>query len=176
MRVFFVRHGQAYSNVERIVNDRQSRIVHLTSIGKNQAEEAALKLKNKKLDKIFSSPFTRTKETAMIINKYHKLKIKIDSRIKEWDTGFDNKPYDDLNKFLQKDRLNAKVKGHESHKDVKKRVGEFISYLKKQNYSSVLIVTHEEIVRILYSYFNEVPIEEMVKRKMPNAKVYEGEL
>lgn len=65
-----------WGSLERTFDD-------ITKIGKKQAELLAERLKNEKIDAIVSSPYLRCIHTAKIINKYHNLEIKEDSRFNE---------------------------------------------------------------------------------------------
>lgn len=67
MQVFLIRHGQTTSDVE----DRYGGLFedHLTQKGIEQAQELALKLKDKKIEKVFVSPRLRAIETSVIIAK-----------------------------------------------------------------------------------------------------------
>mgnify|MGYP001568761898 CR=1 FL=1 len=71
---YLIRHGQKVSEVGD---------PGLTELGKRQAEKTAKFLKDKKIIKIYSSTFARTKETAEIINKTLKVGIIFDDRLRE---------------------------------------------------------------------------------------------
>ena len=66
---FVVRHGGSEGNKKGIISFAHEATDHLTAEGKEQTEHSALKLKDKKIDVIISSPFTRTRETAIILAK-----------------------------------------------------------------------------------------------------------
>ena len=55
----------------------------LTEKGKIQAEKTADYLKDKNIDKLFSSPYKRAQETAKIINNTLKVGVNLDERLKE---------------------------------------------------------------------------------------------
>ena len=122
----------------------------LTDRGIKQAEIIAEKLKNKKFDAIFSSEFLRARQTAEIVNKFHNKKIIIDSRINEVNVGFEGKTDEEFDKARKSflDEFTFKLKGKESWNDTKNRVGNFLNWLKKQNYGCVLIVSHQWIIGI----------------------------
>ena len=64
MRLFLVRHGHPDYR-----NDC------LTELGHLQAEAVGERLKNEKIDKIFSSPMGRARQTAEYIAKHHNLEV-----------------------------------------------------------------------------------------------------
>lgn len=122
MKLYLIRHAQAESNVEKKVNDSLRRKINLTKLGKKQSEYAAKKLKNIKLQAIFSSQFPRSLQTAKIIDKYHNSKIIKDKRLNEWASGFDGKSYDELNNYLKTDTFLLKHKKGESIPKLKKEL------------------------------------------------------
>lgn len=96
----FVRHGQSEFNV-RFAATRQDPGIPdapLTPLGREQAEEAAERLKGHDFKVLISSPYTRAIQTAQIINKVLDLPHRVDRRINEW-AGFScdiGTPRDDL--------------------------------------------------------------------------------
>ena len=91
MKFYFIRHGQSNYNVKNLCNDDPKKRVYLTALGKKQAENARERLKNENIEVIYISELPRTKQTAHIINKSHKVPIKVDARINERKTGFEGR-------------------------------------------------------------------------------------
>ena len=171
MRLYFLRHGQSNYNVKDLCNSDPTKKVYLTELGIKQIEKASEVLKNEKLDVIFISQFPRTKQSADIINKFHNVKIKKDKRINDRKTGFEGKSYYDYIKAIEKDKFFIKPKGGESFQDEKKRVFSFLKDLIKISYNTVLIVTHEEIIKIVSGYFNKLSDEQMWRIKVDNGRI-----
>ncbi len=179
MKLYLIRHAQAESNVKRIVNDSLKTKIHITSLGKNQAQFAGKKLANKKIEIIFSSQFPRCQETSKIVNRFLKVKIIKDKRLNEWASGFDGKSYDELNEYLKTDPFILKHKKGESIPKLKKRIISFINDLKnnkKQEYNSVLIVSHEQVLKMLIGYLKNLDDKKAMKIKIPNAKILSFEI
>ncbi|MEK7202774.1 MAG: class I tRNA ligase family protein, partial [Patescibacteria group bacterium] len=87
-KYFVMRHGEAEHNVLNITNNilETSIKYNLTEKGKQQTKQTSQKLKDKKIDLIFSSDFHRAKQTAIIVAEeigLNKEKIIYDSRIRE---------------------------------------------------------------------------------------------
>jgi isoleucyl-tRNA synthetase len=146
-RYFVMRHGEAESNVLRILNSDITKENHLTEKGKNQIRESSKLLKEVKFDYIIVSPFLRTKETANLVKKElnSSAEIIFDDRLKEEDMGiFEGKTSDDYRRA--KGSINKYIfqpEGGESFKDVKLRVSEFIYDIEKRyENKKILIVTH----------------------------------
>ncbi len=65
MKIYLIRHGQTTGDVEdRYGGDYDD---HLTEEGRSQSQKLAENLKNKNIEKIFSSPLIRAQETAKIV-------------------------------------------------------------------------------------------------------------
>src|SRR3989344_2929384 len=144
-----MRHGEAQHNVLNLVSSVSDFPHHLTEKGKKQTTTSAKKLKSKKIDVIFCSPFLRTKETAQIVAKeigFPEDKIEYDDRIRELNYGdFHLKPIDDFLKYEESDMHNfdAKLPNGESYQDAKNRIGDFITSIDaKYKSKNILIVAH----------------------------------
>lgn len=167
MKAFFVRHGQSNYNLKDLCNDDPKKDVHLTPLGIKQSEEIAERLRDKGFEVIFVSEFSRTRQTAEIINKYHNAPIRVDTRTNERISGFEGKPTSEFEKHISKDRFHIKPKNGESFQEEKKRVFSFLEGLKEMKYDSVLVVTHGDNLVIVSGYFNKLSDEEMWSRPYP---------
>jgi broad specificity phosphatase PhoE len=96
MKIMLVRHAESEANAKGI-NQGQKIDSSLSNLGKKQARQVAQRLKNEKIDLIYSSDLKRAKETAEQINKFHKLKIIYDERLREKDH-----PEEELEKFVNR--------------------------------------------------------------------------
>ena len=83
MNMFLIRHGQSIQNTKENNKLKLSdNLVYLTEKGKQEANDSGMFLKefinknNINLQKavLYVSPYKRTRETAIIINKYLKIK------------------------------------------------------------------------------------------------------
>src|SRR3989344_8115425 len=137
MKVYFVRHGQTNYNILDLCNDDRTKNVHLTDLGKQQAEVVANKIKSVKLDLVIVSELPRTTETASIITKNHQVILKVEPRINDRKTGFDSKPVSDFFKAIEPDIFNLKFNKGESFQEEKKRVHSFLDELKTYNYKNI---------------------------------------
>ena len=83
MKVYLVRYGEVNHNLYKLYNREDE---YLNETGIKQAEELREKIKNIEYDFIISSPLSRARQTADIINIDNK-NIVIDDRLKERDPG-----------------------------------------------------------------------------------------
>ena len=68
-------------------------------------------------------------------------------------SGFDGKSVGEYFAAIAHDPLNARVNGGESLLDHKRRVLGFIHWLQSQQQENILVVAHEETLRVFVAYF-----------------------
>ncbi len=183
MIIYCIRHGQATHNLKNIMNGDPRKPIHLTQLGRRQAEEVKEKLKRINFDAIYVSEFPRTQETAAIINNPRNIPVKIDKRLNDIRSGAEGK----TNRFYKEERekvakkqkihvLKARVGKGESFEDEIKRVSEFLSHLKKQPYKKVLIVAHYDIIQAIKMKLDKVPLEKIKDFKPKNCEIFKFKL
>lgn len=148
-----MRHGRTNYNDLGLCNDKPNRDVKLTKIGKEQAQSAAQALRNVALERIVVSPLPRTRQTAEIVNYYHAAPIEVHADLTDIRSGFEGKPVSDYFAAISHDPQRMRVNGGESLLDHKQRVMRFIDWLKVQKDQTLLIVAHEETMRVFIAYF-----------------------
>ncbi|MBP9750201.1 MAG: class I tRNA ligase family protein, partial [Candidatus Pacebacteria bacterium] len=146
----FLRHGEAQSNVDRIVSSLPENPHHLTEKGKEQSRLVAEGLHKRGITKIITSPLVRTRETAEIIADemgYGRASIEIEDRFKEWQQGvLNNQSLDEHLAFYTEyvDRFLKTPEKGETLVEMKHRVGEALYALEeKYQNETILIVAHE---------------------------------
>ncbi len=125
---------------------------------------------------IFSSEFVRARETAEIVNRNQNVQIVVDKRINEAGIGFEGRTIEDFKQSSDGNFFNFKLKGKESWQDVKKRVANFLVFLKKEKYENVLVVAHEWVVKIANQIVNDLTDEEAYEVKVRNCDFFEFEI
>ena len=155
MKLYVVRHGQTDWNTEGRIQGRTDIVLNQTGI--EQANEVRNKIDELEIDFIISSPLTRTKQTAEIINKNKSVEIKFDDRLKERNFGaFEGLIRKQLDKYedLFDYNLNKSIENGESIQDVFKRVHGFLEELnEKYEDKKILLVTHGGVSRAIDSYY-----------------------
>lgn len=149
-KYFVMRHGGSYGNQKNTVSYKNQSEDHLTTEGEGQVQATAESLKDKNIDYIICSNFTRTKETAEIARKVFGLaedRVIEDSRLRELDPGvFDGRDWDEYHNHLANIGSNwftYKVEGGESLSDAKKRIAEALYEIEsKYKGKNILFVTH----------------------------------
>lgn len=153
MNLYFMRHGRTNYNNAGLCNDDPDADVHLDDIGKQQAQAAAQQLRDVALDRIIVSPLPRTRQTADIINQYHHAPIEVHPDIADIRSGYDGRSVAEYFAAIAHDPLNARVNGGESLLDHKQRVLGFIHWLQQQPQQNILVVAHEETMRVFIAYY-----------------------
>lgn len=153
MNLYVMRHGRTSYNELGLCNDDPSVDVHLDVIGKRQAQAAAEQLRDAALDRIIVSPLPRTRQTAEIVNRYHGAPIEVHPAIADIRSGFDGQPVRAYFAAIAHDPLAARINGGESLLDHKRRVLGFIDWLATQPQANVLVVAHEETLRVFIARF-----------------------
>lgn len=162
---FLVRHGEAEGNVKGILCSwPEKHIFHLTETGRKQAAEAARRLASGGVDRIYSSPITRTLETAQAISEATGVGIETDERIRESDFGL----YDGgaavamtAEYPADTDRIDTDEREIESLRSVRARVEAFLAdVLKNDAGKKVVVVSHGDTLEVLYGLLHGQTLEE----------------
>lgn len=154
-KYFVMRHGGTEGNKKEIVSFKNQASDHITEEGKKQAEKSAEDLRDKKIDLIISSPFTRTKETAEIVGRVLGVEVIQDDRIIEINPGkYDGGDWNEYHETMYAAGpgwFNVTMPGGESLADVRRRTGEFLYDIEnKYKGKNILIVTHGGPAWLLY--------------------------
>ena len=146
-KVILVRHGETDWNRSRRIQGGNSD-TQLNQRGRQQAESLALRLKQEKIQAIYSSPLQRAQDTARAIARYHQLPVEIELSLKEIEVGelegvFITEVGKHLSQFLtmhsQGEEL-PKIPGGESLTGVQQRVWGTIQHLVDRHSDGVLVV------------------------------------
>jgi broad specificity phosphatase PhoE len=177
MRLYVIRHGQTDYNVLQKIYKKGTEMP-INQKGRLQAQKAAEKLKNKKIEMIITSEHFRAKQTAEIINNYHKANTKVDKRLNDIITGFEGKPVLLYRKEKEKSKnpLTAKFNDGESFLEIVNKIKSFIQDLKKRREKSILIVSHEDTIKAIHMVLKSLSYEEAYKIPVKNADIFEFEI
>ena len=167
-RFFILRHGYATHNEANLAAfgpEEGDHISHLTSQGKKEAERAARQLARKKIDIIFASPYTRTKETADIVAKRTNAEVITDSRLGEVNFGIFS--WDEMTawrSFFKRnaEKLTKAPPGGENFLEVRRRMINCILEINRRHREkNILIVGHDAPLYMLEAAMNNLSQKEM---------------
>jgi probable phosphoglycerate mutase len=176
VQVYAVRHGQSEYNLLGLCNDDPARAVPLTPQGRDQAEAAAAALRGARLDAAYASPLPRARETAEILCSNRDIRLIVDDRLADIRSGFDGLAVADYQAAIAQDPMHARVNGGESLTAHKQRVVGFLQWLCRQPHAAVLLVAHEETLRVFRAFAEGLADEAMIGLAFANCEVYAFDL
>ena len=171
MDLYLTRHGQTNYNLLGLCNDDPSVDVHLTAEGLQQAETAARLLSHVPLSRIYVSELPRTLQTAQVINRFHNAPIVQSNHLNDIRSGFESKPVSEYFSATDHDRYNITPPGGESVREFQTRVLKFLDIIKLLDDTAILVVAHEETLRVFYAHFYKLNPEKMLKLNFKNCEV-----
>ena len=155
MKIYFVRHGESEANVLNEFSNRG--LKHgLTEKGKSQASKLSDKLRNHKIDLIYSSSLLRAQQTAEILSENLAVPVKIVDELIEHDCGLEGKSDDCswdrytelMDNWLRHKKYSYIIEGGESYSDLRNRFVPFVNMLLHSN-SNGLLVGHGSLYRLM---------------------------
>jgi len=172
MRFIGLRHGQSAYNLQHLCNDDPARDVRLTELGIAQAQAAADRLRDHALVEIHCSPLPRTLQTAQIINEQLQLPLHIRDCLADIRSGCDGRPVAEYQAAIAHDPLHARVNGGESILDHFQRVSSCLDELAEQGADHVLLVAHEESLRVFKAWAEGLAPGQIIDLPFANAEPY----
>jgi len=175
-----MRHGEAENNVAHILAGRRSEY-HLTERGKAQVTDVAEKLKTVPIDAIYTSPITRTIETAQIVAEKIGIDYKTDERLTETEMGSVTgmgyneilKKYGNLFlKFYQDDGTIPNNMGVERFSAIGARMSNMLDYVaEKHSDKNVVLVTHLDPIKATITRIMDLKPEALFNMAIKNASL-----
>lgn len=155
MKIILVRHGESKGNYEKFLAYPDT---PLTELGVKQAIECSERLKKFEIDKVYSSPFLRARQTCEeYTNEYV-----IEELLREQTTGLEGLNYDAYAhspyvRDLKKNPLDAKAEDGESLREVYERALKLREKLHKEG-GNILCFSHACFMGMLISTIFEDPL------------------
>ena len=141
IKITYFVHGTTTDNQKEISSGWFD--VGLSKLDIQQSKELWDKVKDKNFDVVFCSDLKRAVNSAELTFK-DKIKIIQDKRLRECNYGKYNAQPSEIVEPMQEKNITKRFPDGESYEDVKKRISDFLDFLKK-NYDgkSVAIVAHK---------------------------------
>lgn len=177
-KIYLIRHGLTESNKKKIYAGWCEEV--LCKEGLNAISEIGRKLKQFRIDKIFSSPIRRAVQTAEIINSFLKVGIEIEENFKEmkmgpWEGLSENEvaeKYPEEWKIWNTKPSELKMKERETLRELLLRAMEGIKRISGLDGSRIIAVTHVALIRVLMIYYNNLSLDNYRKIDVPNGSLY----
>lgn len=144
--IYFVRHAQA---------EGQPREARLTKIGEEQAQQLVEFFKDKQVDFIYSSPFTRALATIRPFAESRGLEIRKDGRLEERVLSSSEHP--DWKEMLRLsfEDFTLEYDGGESCGSGFDRAGSILSEAMAGPFQNILFVTHGNLMTLLLRHIDD---------------------
>ena len=159
VKLILVRHGKTLCNEKGALSGLTDSV--LSEVGKLQGEKIANYLRDEEIDKIYTTPFTRTRETIKRLSEIKNIKIEETNKLNEINFGdfeglsfkeIDEKYPEEVEKMI-KEGFEYKYPNGESLVDTFVRVKEEIDRMVRENdNSTILICSHGGTIRNIISY------------------------
>ena len=174
-KVYFTRHGQTVWNVENKICGATD--IELTELGHRQAEELGKKIKEGgyKIDEILYSPLVRAAETARHISEETGIPMRMEPRLKEQNFG----KYESTERYgaefaEAKKNFVESYEGGETMLKLAQRIYNLLDDLRgESDEKTYLLVAHNGIARMMYSYFNDMSNDEFAGYGIDNCDILE---
>jgi broad specificity phosphatase PhoE len=156
----------------------------LTLRGREQTEVNARVLADLGIEALYSSPLTRARQSAAIINRHLDLAIRYDDRIKEWNCGdWSGERYEvvqtkwaDQWAAYQADRFHYRGPNCENYPDMIARVRPFLDELLRGAAQRIAVVSHGMIGRVMLSTLLGYDEQMTLSFHQPNDVLYRATL
>ncbi len=180
--VIFMRHGQAYNNVKKLLVGRNLES-HLTELGRNQVKRSSQLLSAIDIHKIYSSPVVRTVETAEIVSNHLNMNFELDERLFEIELGkLVGMQYEELISthgdlfakfYSDDDGENSLIDFEvESFGSVRKRIGNLLKEIThKHPNENVLLISHLDPIKAAISLIMDIKPSIVYNVHIANASI-----
>ena len=179
MKLIIVRHGETLWNRHNRLQGQMD--VPISRIGLSQAKMLAERLRNKKIDVIYTSRLQRAVKTAEEIKKFHRNAMIVkDKMLNEmswgiWEglkIGYIKKKYRNIYGQRKKNKFNFQVPKGESPKQLNERVKKAIKKIIRQNKDkNILIVGHGGVNRAILGILLKWGSSRIISTRLNNASI-----
>lgn len=174
MKLILIRHGETEESKNGILLGQLPGT--LSRNGKREMATVAKQIRemNQNPEIIFSSDLRRAKDSAKIIARILKLKIRYSKLLRERKGGeAEGKRENEINwkQYENGPRIRRKHAGGESFSEVKRRAKEFLCIPDLKEHKTIILVSHHAFLAMLISYTKKMGAEKALKIKFSNSMV-----
>ena len=176
MKIHIVRHASTEYNTKRRWQGRID--LPLDENGIRQARKLAIRFASVLVDRIYSSPLRRARQTAEEIARVHGLKVEILNDLIESDLSlWKGLPADEVKRRFENEyrewatNPDAKINGVENVRSVYERTKRVLERIYDLGGEEVVIVTHAIVIRAAVCYAMKMPLESFREFIVHNASI-----
>lgn len=165
--IYLIRHTQAEGNLYHMMQGHWDG--DITELGKKQIDALAERMRDVKIDALYTSDLYRTRMTASAITKYHDIPMINDERLREINIGpweavfFGNVLRSDpeIFKVFMGDPENFYLEGAETYSQVRDRSAAAVEEIAaKHDGEAVAVVSHGITIRCIISKLCGIPLND----------------
>lgn len=170
-----IRHGDC-EPVGKSIAGRMSG-VNLNDKGLEQARILAERLKNMKIDRLYSSPLERTRQTAAPLAKALRLDVQISEELYEINYGkWTGKTFEELSTIpLWKEyysfKSNIRIPGGEMIVEIESRMCRFVEEERRRCEGTVAIFSHGDPIKTVIAHYAGIPLDLIIRYEISPASV-----
>ena len=179
VQVILIRHGETeWNRIHRIQGGNSD--IPLNKTGKHQAKCLAVRLKSEPIQAIYSSPLQRSFSTAQAIARYHRLEVRVEPDIREFDLGeLEGVKIGELNKSYREilftnsaGEVLPRVPGGESLREVQERAwGAIQRMVSLHTDGAIAVVGHYFVIIAIICRALNLPLLEMGRLRLAAASM-----
>lgn len=166
--IYLIRHTQAEGNLYRMMQGHWEG--NVTQLGRKQIDALAERLRDMKIDAVYSSDQYRARVTAEAVTRYHNIPLQTDPRLKEinmgsWEAKFfgnicHEKP-EEAQLFVSSPQF-WQAEGSENYAQVAQRAfPALVEIAEKHKGQAVAVVSHGVTIRCLLSKALNISLEDL---------------
>jgi broad specificity phosphatase PhoE len=180
MDLIVIRHGETDYNSRGVVHGHSRGA--LSALGRQQARDLAVKLKDERVATIYSSSFQRCIETAELLSVYHKkVPLQLTPELQEMHGGMMNKVEVSLKNVIRGIRLlkllHLKTPGGESWEELCARVENFLNEAyEKHQHDTIVLVTHGITMQAIRSLLEDKRGNKFKLQEVPNCMAWKMQM
>lgn len=170
MEVYVIRHTPVATGKDTCYGQTD---VPLADTFSEDAEHFKKKLPTD-FDAVYCSPLQRCKDLVTTLNFNN---ISFDNALMEMNFGdWENKKWNDIDQdelnIWMTDFVKVKTPGGENLIELFDRVKSFVDNLKLQPFKKVLLITHAGVIRCIWAYLLEIPLQNIFKIPVGHNEIF----
>lgn len=173
MILYLTRHGQTQWNAQSKMQGQCDS--PLTPEGYRQAGRLADRLRGEPIERIYTSPLSRARDTAGILARGRDLPVLADDRLRECALGvFEGHSFAEMEKLYPEAMYNFRhhperfepVGEGENFHQVRERAAQFLADVAASDCNCVLAVAHALVLRVIRTVMLDIGLERMLEGRM----------
>jgi phosphoserine phosphatase len=175
--IYIVRHGETQWNKEEVFRGRKD--IPLNEMGQKQAEMVGLYFRDKRIDRIVSSPLTRAVQTAEAISRTTSVAVESAEEFTDINFGaWEGLPLREVEERYPADLAtwktspeNFKIESGETLETVRKRISMWLAEVMSEKEGTFVVVTHRVICKLIVLYLLKIGNEHFWDMKYDPASI-----